>query len=77
MAKEGDVGARTYDAKFCVLATDKLAVFNERDDDAVIRAQARARIDDSMLASISSMLDAARAGGLEGRAALQLECVAW
>jgi hypothetical protein len=62
-------------ARFCVVSHDALATFNERSPRQIVAAQSK--IDDSMLSALESMVKAARAGGLEGAAALAQECVAW
>ncbi len=61
--------------RFCVVAERSLAVFNERSEDEIVRAQAQ--FSDDMVSALESMVKAARAGQLEGRAALALEAVAW
>lgn len=62
-------------ARFCVVRHESLAMLNERGPREVVAAQRR--IDDDMLSALESMVKAARAGRLEGAAALAQECVAW
>ncbi len=62
-------------ATFCVLQERTIAAFQERTPEQVIHAQKA--VDDEMLSSLEAMVKAARAGRLEGRAALQVACVAW
>lgn len=65
----------TVAARYCVVSHDTLAAFNERSPDQIARAQRR--VNDDMLSALESMVKAARAGQLEGAAALAQECVAW
>ena len=75
MAEYEPQGGKGHAATFCVLQERTLAAFNERSPEQVIRAQTA--VDDAMLSSLEAMVKAARAGKLEGRAALQVACVAW
>jgi hypothetical protein len=67
--------AKGYAARFCVVSERSLAAFNQRSPELVVEAQAQS--DDEMLSALESMVKAARAGKLEGKAALQVACVAW
>jgi hypothetical protein len=75
MAEYESKGGKGHAATFCVLQERTLAPFNERSPEQVIHSQKAD--DDSMLSSLEAMVKAARAGKLEGRAALQVACVAW
>lgn len=61
--------------RFCIVPERSLAVFNERSEEEIVRAQ---RImNDDVIKALEGMVKAARAGRIEGRAALSLEAVAW
>jgi hypothetical protein len=62
-------------AKFAVTSIDAVRFNNIRTDEEVIEAQKG--ITEDMLKSLEEMVNAARAGKLEGRAALSLAAVKW
>lgn len=66
---------RRSEARFCVVEHTALEMVNERKPSQTIAAQRR--VDDDMLTALESMIQAARAGKLEGAAALAQACVAW
>jgi hypothetical protein len=73
-AQEGG-GGKEAKAQFCVLSHKALAQVHERSDKDILEAQRK--IDDKMLSAMEEMVKAAKAGRLEGKAALGLACVAW
>jgi hypothetical protein len=62
-------------AQFCVVPHRSLAMVQERTPRQLIRAQRN--VDEDMLNALESMIKAARAGQLEGAAALAQACVTW
>lgn len=63
------------EAKFVVLPVEAVRVHNVRSNDEVIEAQKG--ITDDMITSLENMVNAAKAGKLEGKSALALGAVAW
>ncbi|HEX9942108.1 MAG TPA: hypothetical protein VGG03_08835 [Thermoanaerobaculia bacterium] len=61
--------------RFCIVPERSLAVFNERSEEQIVRAQTQ--VNDELINALESMVKAARGGRIEGRAALSLEAVAW
>jgi hypothetical protein len=74
MAEDREEEART-EARFCVVQHTALEMVNERKPSQLIAAQRR--VDEDMLTALESMIKSARAGRLEGAAALAQACVAW
>lgn len=70
-----DQKSRTSAAKFCVVPQSALAVFRQRSGQEAVRAQAK--LDDSVVSALEDMVKAARAGRLEGEAALDLQALTW
>lgn len=68
-------GGRSFAARFCVVPERSLRMLNERTPEQIIEAQRE--LDDGLLNALESMVKAARAQQLEGRAALAMEAVAW
>lgn len=73
MAKYSSAFGRS--TQFVVLPVESVRTLNVRSDDEVIEAQKL--VDDRMLAALEDMVNAARAGRLEGNAALSISAVAW
>jgi hypothetical protein len=66
---------RTQTARrFCIVRRST-GVLRPRDTEELIDAQKE--LDDELLTALETMVKAARAGNLEGRAALAQACVAW
>lgn len=61
--------------RYCVIPHDTLAAFNLRPQEELVKVQGL--VDDEMLNALEAMVKAARAGTLEGEAALALEACAW
>lgn len=61
--------------KFVVLPVEAVRMLNVRSDEEVIAAQKQ--VDEEMLRSLEEMVNAARAGKLEGKAALGMAGAAW
>ena len=70
-----ECGTRKVFPRFCVVPEGTLAAFNRRNDDEIIEAQKQ--VDENMIGALETLVKAARAGRIEGKAALALECVAW
>lgn len=68
-------GARKVFPRYCIVTEGTLAAFNRRSDDEIVEAQKQ--IDESMISALEGMVKAARAGRIEGKAALALEACAW
>ena len=62
-------------AKYVVLPVAAVRALNVRDDQQVCDAQAQ--VDDDMISALEEMVNNARAGKLEGNAALSMAAVAW
>lgn len=62
-------------ARFAVVPIEAVRMFNIRTDDEVIEAQKG--IDEEMLRALEEMVNFARAGRLEGRAALAMAAIKW
>lgn len=62
-------------AQYAVLPIDAVRVNNIRSNEEVIEAQKG--ITDDMIEALESMVNAAKAGRLEGKAALALGAVKW
>lgn len=71
----GEAPVKERPIQFCVVSQKSLARIHDRTDEEIIVAQKK--VDDSMLKAMETMVKAARAGTLEGRAALGLACAAW
>lgn len=63
------------EVKYVVLPVDAVRAQNIRTDDEVVAAQAM--VTDDMLRALEDMINTARAGTLETRAALSQAAVAW
>lgn len=61
--------------RFVVLPVEAVRMLNVRTDEQVVEAQKQ--VDDDMLAALEEMVNFARAGRLEGTAALALQAIAW
>lgn len=62
-------------ARYAVVPIETVRAFNIRSDDEVVEAQRG--IDDDMLEALEEMVNAARAGQLEGKAALSMAALKW
>lgn len=62
-------------ARFAITSIDAVRFNNIRTDEQVIEAQRG--ITEDMLKSLEEMVNAARAGKLEGRAALAIAAIKW
>jgi predicted Fe-Mo cluster-binding NifX family protein len=62
-------------ARFAVVRIEAVRALNIRSNEEVIEAQKQ--VDDDMLSALEEMVNAARAGKLEGRSALALAAIAW
>ena len=61
--------------RFCIVQHDALAMVNNRSNDEVVKTQQL--VTDDLLGSLEEFVKAARAGRLEGAAALGLACAEW
>jgi len=62
-------------ARFAVVPIEAVRMLNVRSDEEVIQAQKQ--VDDDMLRALEEMVNAARAGKLEGKSALAMAAIAW
>lgn len=62
-------------ARYAVIPIEAVRALNIRTDEQVIEAQKG--VDEDMLRALEEMVNSARAGRLEGRAALDLGAVKW
>lgn len=62
-------------ARFAVISIEAVRALNVRSDQEVIEAQRD--VDDDMLSALEEMINAARAGKLEGKSALALAAIKW
>jgi len=63
------------DTQYVVLPVETVRAFNVRSHEEVVEAQKQ--VDEDMLNALEEMVNAARAGRLEGDAALSMGAVAW
>jgi len=70
-------GGQTFGraARYAVVPIDAVRMLNIRTDEQVIEAQKD--VDEEMLRALEEMVNFARAGRLEGRAALAMAAVKW
>lgn len=70
-------GERAFgrDTQYVVVPVETMRTFNIRSNDEV--AEAQKQVDDDMLNALEEMVNSARAGRLEGDAALSMSAVAW
>ena len=61
--------------QFAVISTKQLRAINPMDDDQVVEAQSE--ISKDMIAALEEMVNAAKAGRLEGEEVLAMGAVAW
>lgn len=61
--------------KYVVMPVAAVRTLNVRSEDEVIEAQKA--IDEDMLSALEEMVNAARAGRLEGASALRMAAIAW
>ena len=62
-------------ARFAVVPIDSVRMMNIRTEQEVIEAQKA--VDEDMLSALEEMVNAARAGRLEGKAALAIAAIKW
>ena len=62
-------------ARFAVVPIEAVRMLNIRTDEEVIEAQKQ--VDQEMIAALEEMVNSAKAGRLEGRAALSMVAIAW
>lgn len=62
-------------ARFAVVPIEAVRMLNVRSDDEVVAAQKQ--INDEMITALESMIQTAKAGRIEARAALAMGAVAW
>jgi hypothetical protein len=70
--KERPFGRAT---RFVVLPVEAVRTLNVRSDEEVVQAQKL--VDEDMLKALEEMVNAAKAGKLEGRQALSIAAAAW
>lgn len=63
-------------AKFAVISTEQLRAINPLDDQEVVEAQ-KTVVSKEMISALEEMVNAAKAGRLEGDAVLAMSAVAW